>query len=117
MVVQNVVSISYFLNIKNINYFPQYKFQNCKKIRLLGFDFYLPDYNLCIEYQGEHHYRPIDFAGKGEEWAEKEFKNNQIKDQIKRDYCKENGINLLEISYWEFNNIDNILMNIQGDIL
>jgi hypothetical protein len=75
----------------------------------LQFDSFIPDYNLCIEYQGEHHYFPVDFAGNGKEWAEEQFKENQIKDQIKRDYCNKNNIKLLEIPYWEFDNIENIL--------
>ena len=30
---------------------------------LLRTDFYLPDFNLIIEYNGEQHYHPIDFFG------------------------------------------------------
>ena len=52
----------------------QKRFKDCKDKRQLPFDFYLPSYNVCIEYQGEQHYRPIDHFG-----AEVKFKQ-----QVKR---------------------------------
>ena len=39
----------------------------------------------------------------------KQFKLNQEKDQLKRDFCERKSINLLEISYKDFDNIENIL--------
>jgi hypothetical protein len=100
----------YLIN-NNISHINQYKFLGCKYKKVLRFDFYLPDYNLLIEYQGIQHYEPVDFAGKGNKWAEKQFETNQIKDKIKRDYCKNNNINLLEIPYWDIGMIDLILKN------
>ena len=64
---------------------------------------------LC-EYQGEQHYEPVDFANKGIEWAEKQFERNQISDNIKRTYCKDKDIRLLEIPYWEYENAENIIL-------
>ena len=55
---------------------------------MLRFDFYLPTYNLCIEYDGEQHFSPIDFANKGSEWANSSFNQNQKRDEIKNQYCK-----------------------------
>jgi len=37
----------------NINFETQKQFDNCKYIKNLYFDFYLPNYNLCIEYDGK----------------------------------------------------------------
>ncbi len=92
-------------------YIPQKKFDGLVGLGngLLSYDFYLPQYNLLIEYQGKQHYEPIDFAGKGEEWALEQFQGVQIRDQIKRDYCKKNNIILIEIPYWDYNNIESIL--------
>lgn len=101
--------ISNYLVSSNIKYIPQHKYNDCRYKNPLAFDFYLLDYNTCIEYQGEQHYFPVDFAGKGEKWAEKQFKLNQKRDQIKREYCNKNNIKLIEIPYWEFNDIDKIL--------
>ena len=64
---------------------------------------------LIIEYDGEGHYEPIDFAGKGKEWANKNFERIKKYDNLKNDYCKENNLFLLRIPYWEFNNIKEII--------
>jgi len=101
--------IDIILSNNNILNIKQHTFLNCKNLYVLKFDFYLPNYNICLEYQGLQHYEPVDFAGKGEEWALEQFKELQIRDQIKRDYCKNNNIKLLEISYWDFDNIEEIL--------
>lgn len=66
--------------------------------------FYLTDYNLAIEYQGEQHYRPIDYFG-----GKEKFEVQQKRDNIKRDYCKNNNINLLEIPYYK--NVEEELNN------
>ena len=101
--------ISEFLKEHHINYCPQWVFDDCKSILPLKFDFYLNDYNILVEYQGEQHYRPVDFAGKGDDWAQSEFIKALERDQIKRNYCKLNNIYLIEIPYWEFGNIEEIL--------
>ena len=102
-----------YLRSNNIDYIPQKTFEGCKNINLLHFDFYLPKYNLCIEYQGEQHYRPVDFSytptQESKEKAQKKFIENQKRDEIKRFFCKSNGINLLEISYKEIKQISKIL--------
>ena len=78
----------------NIKFIKQKRFKECKNKRTLPFDFYLPDYNTCIEYDGEQHFRPIDYWG-----GEEKFKINPLNDQIKNDFCKNNNINLIRISY------------------
>lgn len=50
-----------YLKDKNIKYKSQKTFDDCKYKQKLQFDFYLPEYNLCIEYNGIQHYIPIDF--------------------------------------------------------
>ena len=42
-------------------------------------------------------------------FGQKEFEKTQYHDQIKDDYCKDNGINLIRIPYWERNNISQVL--------
>ena len=58
-------------------------------------DFYLPDYKVGIECQGEQHFFPIDFAGKGVEWACKKFDKLIKRDKRKKKLCEENGVKLL----------------------
>jgi hypothetical protein len=96
--------ISNYLLIKKINFISQYKFEDCKNINSLPFDFYLPDYNVCIEYQGVQHYKPVDYFGGEESYNEQVFRDN-----IKRQYCRDNNIILLEISYKDLNNIEDVL--------
>lgn len=92
-------AIRYFLLKNNIT------FEEQKRIYLEGhifiMDFYLPSKNLYIEYNGEQHYRPVDFFG-----GEEGFKKQQEKDKIKRKCLTDN---LLEISYLDYENIDKIL--------
>lgn len=88
-----------YLKQHNIKFVPQYVFDDCKNIRELRFDFYLPDYNTCIEYDGIQHFEPVDFGRKGEEYAIKRFEDLQIRDRIKNDYCQNNHIRLCRIKY------------------
>lgn len=60
------------------------------------FDFYLPMEDVLIEFDGLHHFIPIEYWG-GEEY----FKKIQYKDNLKNDFCKNNNIKLIRISYKE----------------
>lgn len=91
----------------NINYETQVKYE-----RLLGlgdgnlsYDFYLPDYNLLIECQGRQH----------ESWQEgwmleEDFEKQLEHDKRKKQYAKEHNIRLLEIWYYDIDNIEEILI-------
>ena len=57
--------------------------------------FYLPDYNIGIECQGEQHFFPIDFAGKGVEWACKQFNKLISRDKKKKALCEKHEVKLL----------------------
>ena len=70
----------------------------------LSYDFYLPHLNLLIEYQGEQHEHPVSAFG-----GEEQFKIQQEHDKRKRVYAKNNNIKLLEIWYYDFKNVENIL--------
>ncbi len=78
-----------------IEFEPQKLFKSCKgKRRHLPFDFYLPKYDLCIEYDGDHHFKPISFFG-----GIKTFNIIKHNDNIKNVFCKENDIKLVRIPY------------------
>ncbi len=91
----------------NIKYITQKTFENCKYIKNLKFDFFIPKINLCIEYDGIQHYKAINYFG-----GEVKLKENQKRDQLKNQYCIDNNIDLIRISYLDFNNIKEILLNI-----
>lgn len=77
-----------------IEFTSQYKFNECKNKLPLPFDFYLPELNICIEYNGIQHYEPVEYFG-----GDKAFEYRKKNDKIKADYCNNNGIELLIISY------------------
>lgn len=101
--------ISNFLDSKYIKYEQQHSFHDCRYVHVLLFDFYLPDYNTAIEYDGEQHYRPVKFGGKNDEKSDERFELTKIKDGIKTRYCEDKGIKLIRIPYTEFDNIEDIL--------
>jgi hypothetical protein len=77
-----------------INHIQQKTFPDCKHIQELKFDFYLPELNTCIEFNGRQHYEPVsDFGG------DIEFEKIKIRDSIKNIYCLNNNINLIIIKY------------------
>jgi len=88
-----------FLEINNIKYEREKQFKDCKDKRKLPFDFYLPDFNMCIEYDGEQHFKSFEFFG-----GDKKLKKIQKHDMIKNIFCKTHDIKLIRIRYDE--NID-----------
>ena len=94
--------ISIFLQKHNIIFQQQKTFDACRfedTNRPARFDFYLPEYNLLIEYDGQQHFY---YTNSG--WNNKEnFEKNQQHDNFKNDWCKNNNIKLIRISY-----LDNI---------
>lgn len=88
--------INKILDTLNLNYETQQTFDDLKDDRLLSHDFYLPDQNILIEYQGIQHYQPIDYFG-----GEATFKKQQKHDKMKLDYAKNHGYNLIAVPYTE----------------
>ena len=109
--------IESLLTLYNIEHVFHKIFSDCRYKGVLEFDFYIPNKNILIEYQGEQHYFPIDFAGRGVEWANENFILNKKRDDIKRVYCKTNNIKLIEVAYWDIKKIKEILikeLNLKG---
>ena len=100
-------AVEEYLKNNNIYYEREKKFKTLKGIKKqnnLRFDFYLPKLNICIEYDGEQHFKPIELFG-----GEKQYKIQVENDNIKNKFCKENNIKLIRIPYYELNNIPNFL--------
>ena len=93
----------------NIEFIPQKTFKYLIGIRngLLSYDFYLPQYNLLIEYQGEQHEKYSNHFHSQNEG----FKRQKEHDRRKKKYAKDNNIKLLEIWYYDYENIEEILNN------
>lgn len=74
-------------------------------------DIYFPKFNIGIEYQGDQHFRPIDFFG-----GEESFILNQKRDKKKRRKCKSNGCVLIEVlPNYNFKEIVNKIQHIIED--
>ena len=99
--------ISKFLNYNNIEYEYEKTYNDLIGTGYgnLSYDFYLPNYNLLIEYQGRQHEDYI----KGIHISYNDFEKQQEHDKRKRQYAKDNNIKLLEIWYYDFDNIEEIL--------
>lgn len=97
-----------YLKQNNIDHIPQYTFEDCVYKSKLRFDFYLPQYNKCIEYDGEQHYHPVNFSGH-DDGGLLSFINTQERDKIKNEYCDTHNIELIRIPYWDYENIEEIL--------
>jgi len=88
------ILIDIFLKNKNIKYEVQKTFEDLKRIQNLYFDFYLTEHNVCIEYDGIQHFKPIKkFGGINRFLIVKEI------DKIKNDWCFKNNIQLIRFSY------------------
>ena len=88
--------IRLFLEEYSINYEKQKKFIWLNKQTL---DFYIPFLKMGIECQGVQHFKPIDFAGEGKEWAYENFKYIKNNDKVKKELCEQNGIKILYFNY------------------
>jgi hypothetical protein len=88
--------IRLLLTNNNIKYIQQYgKKSDYFYLNGQRLDFYLPDYNLGIECQGEQHFRPIDFGNKGEFFSHKMFEKTILRDNNKYNLCKSMNIKIL----------------------
>ena len=98
------IKITNFLISNKIKYKFQHKYKDLrgKNKRYLKFDFYLPKYNLLIEFDGQQHH------DKNNRW----YTNALVKnDRKKNRYAKKNNINFLRIKYTKIKQIDKILKN------
>lgn len=89
---------SYLLE-KGIKYIEQNKFSDLVNIFQLSYDFYLPEYNILIEYQGEQHFIPKTFGGVTKEQANKRFDKQKYNDNLKKNFAINNGYSLWEPDY------------------
>ncbi|WP_399631675.1 DUF723 domain-containing protein [Sporosarcina sp. SG10008] len=100
--------ISTFLDGNHhITYERQFRFPDCKNQAQLPFDFAVfknKKLSFLIEYQGIQHFKPIAYFG-----GEEGYKYIKRNDEIKRNYCIDNKLKLLEIHYLNFNSIEDIL--------
>lgn len=88
-----------YLDSYKVNYKYGYIIPDLVYKKNLHFDFWLPQYKLAIEYDGQQHFYPVQFGGMSEEQANQEYKDGRLRDSMKDVYCKENNIKLIRIKY------------------
>jgi len=104
-----------FLTKYNIPFKPEYRFLKCRSIlynkTTLPFDFYLPEHNICIEFDGRQHFEIVNFGFSKRKRIDliDNLNRLQMNDKIKNDFCLQNNIKLIRIPYWEIKSIENIL--------
>lgn len=89
--------IASYLTSINVEYEQQKRFDGCRNAQgsdMLPFDFYIPSHNTIIEYDGMHHFTPIDYWG-----GLDKYKITKENDLIKTKYCEQNNITLIRIPY------------------
>ena len=85
-----------------IPFITQKRFDTCifpETNRQLVFDFYLPEQNILIEYDGEQHFHEVRNDRYG-------YQGIVARDNYKDQWCKDNNILLIRIPYTEYKNID-----------
>ena len=103
-------AVRFYLENNKIEYISQHSFKDCLgDYRLLHYDFYLPQYNTIIEYDGEGHFKPVRFNGIPLELAIEKYERTIRYDEIKNVYCEKKNIKLIRISYEDFKNVSDIL--------
>lgn len=83
-----------YLEKNNIEYVQEKTFPDCENKKELRFDFYLPYYNMIIEFDGLQHHKPVDFFG-----GDVGMENLKKHDEIKNNYCSQNNIKILRLDY------------------
>lgn len=105
---RSVSSLEYefkkYLDGIDYKYIFQYSLNDCRDVLPLSFDFYLIEYDVLIEIDGEGHYKPCNFNQISNEDAMKTFEITKKHDNIKNNYCISHNIKLIRIPYWLFNN-------------
>ena len=103
----NESRIQKYLDKNKIRYYAQWSHNDCRfpsTNALLVFDFYLPTYRTIIEYDGEQHFKPVQFYG-----GAQSFIRQKERDTYKNNWCKSNKYTLLRIPYFRKEFIEDIL--------
>lgn len=97
-------AILFWLRDNNIKHKWQYRVKKHNGKGHFIFDFYLPQHDCLIEYDGRQHFIEIEAWGGSES-----LKKVQRIDKMKNEYAEFNSLKMLRIPYTDFEQIDNIL--------
>lgn len=102
--------IRQWLENNSVEFIQEKFFDDCRDNKPLPFDFYLPEQNMIIEFDGQQHFEENHFF----KHSSSKFKNSitsytKYHDSIKTEYCISHNITLIRIPYTQLNNVENIL--------
>lgn len=106
------LAIEKALNELGITYFKEYVFKDCinpKTGQKLRYDFFLSEFNICIEFDGIQYFTKAEYRT-DYWWGQVNLKDIQYRDKIKDDYCRDKDIHLIRISYTELMNISSVYL-------
>lgn len=106
---QGEKAIKKVLDERGIRYKQEKTFEGCKRQRKLRYDFYLPDNNTLIEYDGRQHFYPFYAEGMSKKKAQRVLDLQIESDRIKTEFAKNNGINLIRIKFTELAKVSCII--------
>jgi very-short-patch-repair endonuclease/formate dehydrogenase assembly factor FdhD len=99
--------ILFWLRDNSIDHIPQYRIRKSSESKFhFVYDFYLPELNILIEYDGRQHFEPVEAWG-GQEALLQTQKNDQLKNELATTL----GLKLIRISYKNKKDINNTLKN------
>ncbi len=87
------------------------RFQGCRSINSLPFDFYIPSAKLLIELDGQQHFFDSTFVSR-----QSTLQERQRRDLIKTEYAFRNRINFLRVSYMELSHMREIFDYVVNNI-
>ena len=97
-------AVATYLDDNDIEYIREYSFDDCRDKMPLRFDFYLPEKNAVIEFDGIQHFMPVSFVHTDDrESVAEQFRGLQKRDENKNKYCLRKGVHMLRIRYDEKN--------------
>lgn len=88
------------LKKQHISFVTERQFQDLRRGHF-RFDFYLPDLNTIVEFDGEQHFKQVTYF----QHNRSEFLKQQENDRQKNSYCLANKIDLYRIPFWDIDNI------------
>lgn len=94
-----------------ISYEIEKRFDDCKSVNCLPFDFYLPELNFLTELDGAQHFKAFDFGN-----GMSDLDAQMERDRIKTEYARTKGINFLRISFSEIKNMEKLITTFLDDL-
>tara|TARA_B110000114_G_scaffold178818_1_gene212387 strand:+ start:655 stop:2709 length:2055 start_codon:yes stop_codon:yes gene_type:complete len=94
-------AVARLLDLASVNFEVEFVMEDGVDNTRLRFDFYIPNQNVLIEYDGEQHYRPVTFGGMTKEKALEVHKKIKSRDHRKNVWALDKGYRLIRIRFDE----------------